>query len=166
MKSNSVMEFAYDAPSRTLSWLFKDGGVVEYTHADVTPIDSLTIPAIVRGFKQKIGDAAATDMGTPMAEKRAAMLVVVATLNAGQWNAERAGGGNAGGLLATAIANVKRMEIEKVRAFLKGKTKAQRDAFAAKEDYATEIQRLTALRIAGVDTSGMEDELDGLADEE
>lgn len=168
MKSNACMTFAYDAPSRTLGWLFSDGSTLEYVHADVAPVDSLTIPALVHGFKQKIADGGAisrnAETGKPatVADKRDAMARIVENLKAGDWYAERKGGGAIGGLLAVAIANVDGSDVEKVREYLKGKTQKQRDAIGANKKYAGELAKLRKARVVDLDVSAEMAELDAM----
>lgn len=167
METNRIV-YSYDAPSRTLEWIFGDGSTVSYQH-DAQGLMALHEMALVHGFKQKIADAAAiarnteTGAAATIAGKRDAMQKVVDQLNDGEWNAVRTGGtGNVGGLLAQAIANIKKMDIAKVREFLKSKTKAQRDAIGAKPEFAEEMARLWKERAKGVDITEALEELDGL----
>ena len=167
--TNDRIVYSYDAFARRLEWTFGDGSTVYYTIPHDEFLEPICNAALIHGFKQKIADAAAiarnpeTGKSATMADKRAAMQKVVDQLNDGMWNAERTGGtGNVGGLLAVAIAAVKGLPIERVREFLKGKTKAQREAMALVSPYREKIAELIAARTKDVDTNEMEDELNDL----
>lgn len=153
MRANSVMEFAL--VGRTLQWTFPKLGVVRFDVPDCG-LDARDDAAMQFGYKQTIADAAAISNATPT-QKYNAMLDRVATLNGGEWRAER---GDA--ILVAAICRARAMSESNVRKFLDGKTAAQKQALAELPHYKAEIDRIRAARVANVDTSILESEIDAI----
>ena len=159
----------------TLNFTFADGQELTITASGLLP--EIRHEAIMHGLKQKIGDAAAigrnpeTGRSATLADKRAAMQVVIERLQAGSWNAERGeGGAPAGGLLFAALVRMyagKKSE-EDLRAFLAGKSDKEKAALRKNPRVAAIIEEIKAERAAngddGEEEPGAEllDELDGL----
>jgi len=145
------MKYAWNAEKRTHVWTFAgDVGVVEFTVPVAQWVQdcgagSTADAALIHGYKQKIGDAAAiarnTETGATAtdADKRDAMQAVVDRLNNGEWNAVARGGGakvvNIDALVA-AIAAVTNKPVVAVRAWVESKTDEQRKAYTASREFA------------------------------
>lgn len=128
--------------------------------------------AMMHGLKQKLVDAAAisrnpeTGRAASVEDKFQAVKAVYDRLLAGQWNAIREGGGNAGGLLFQALCRMYagRKTAEDVKAFLAEKTDAEKAALRKNPRVAASIEEIRAEqgKVADIDT----DELLGELDEE
>ena len=128
--------------------------------------------AMMHGLKQKLVDAAAisrnpeTGRAATVEDKYQAVKTVYDRLLAGQWNATREGGGNAGGLLLQALCRMYagRKTAEDIKAFLAEKSDAEKTALRKNPRVAQIIEDIRAEqgKAAGIDT----DELLGELDEE
>ena len=128
--------------------------------------------AIFHGLKQKLVDAAAIsrnpETGRPatVEDKYQAVKTVYDRLLAGQWNATREGGGNAGGLLLQALCRMYagRKTPDQLREFLADKSDAEKTALRKNPRVAAIIEDIRAEqgKAANIDT----DELLGELDEE
>lgn len=140
------MKKTYDAPSRTLTWIY--GGSIPdltYTVPTIVSDDPTADHALVNGYAQKIGDAGAIARSTETgksatdADKRAAMQTVVDRLVAGEWNATaktRAPKTIDVGALVAAIAGISGKGVVAVRAYVEGRTEEQRAALAGSKQFA------------------------------
>lgn len=163
MKSNSVMSCVVAGP--VLTWTYSDGKTLAF---DTTSAPAeVQAQAAIHGFKQRIADAAAisvnTETGKPatVAEKRAAMEKVVATL-ATAWTAERTGGGNEGGMLLQALVILKpKQTLDAIKAYIKGLSPVERAALSESKRVKAEIDKIRAARVkaAGIDADKL---LDGI----
>lgn len=115
------------------------------------------------GLEQKLGDETA---GT---EKVGDMYLDVEVLGerlyAGEWSKERAAGGGMGGtsILIRALVESSGKPVEAIKAFLKTKDKAAKDAMRASDRLRPIVQRLEAedaAKVAHVDTATLFGELD------
>ena len=123
--------------------------------------------AMMHGFKQKISDAGAmsADTTTGKVDPKARiekMRRVAESLSNGDWELQRTGGGATGGLLAKALCEVMKKEMDVIREFLKGKTEAEKNALRQHGPIARVIARLESEAAADVDVAGL---LAGLGDE-
>lgn len=126
--------------------------------------------AMMHGLKQKLVDAAAisrnTETGRPASveDKYQAVKVVFDRLLAGQWNATREGGGNAGGLLFQALVRMYagRKTPEELKAFLADKTDAEKTALRKNPRVAQIIEDIRAEqgKAANIDTDELLGELE------
>lgn len=126
--------------------------------------------AMMHGLKQKLVDAAAisrnTETGRPASveDKYQAVKVVFDRLLAGQWNATREGGGNAGGLLLQALVRMYagRKTPEELKAFLADKTDAEKTALRKNPRVAQIIEDIRAEqgKAANIDTDELLGELE------
>ena len=118
--------------------------------------------AMMHGLKQKLVDAAAisrnpeTGRAASLEDKYQAVKAVYDRLLAGQWNATREGGGNAGGLLAQALMRMYagRKTAEDIKAFLADKTDAEKAALRKNPRVAAIIEEIRAEqgKVANIDT--------------
>jgi len=144
---------------------FADGRMLTIGHGDLP--QPILEYAIWHGLKQKIGDAAAlsrnpdTGRSATLDDKYDAMLAVLEQLKAGHWNKPREGsGGNTGGLLAQAIANLRDKPVAVIREWLAGKSKEEQAALRANAKIAEEIARIQASRVPDdIDSDALLDEL-------
>lgn len=140
------MKYAFDAVRREHCWAFGKGVAdVVYVVPAVDSPDPIADFAVIHGTKQKIADAAAIARDTTTGksatdqEKRDAMQTIVDRLDAGEWNAERTGGGAKAvdvDCLVAAIAATLSKNVVGVRAFVESKTDDGRKALAASEQFA------------------------------
>lgn len=142
VKSNSVM--TADTVGTSIVWKFVDGKSLEFDAAKAMDVAQ---DARMHGFKQKIADAAAmsrnpeTGMPATVAEKRAAMESVIASLYAGQWNQPK--GDGSGGYLVRALMELKPQAAkEAIVAFVDGLTKRQQDALRASDEIRPLIEAM------------------------
>ena len=126
--------------------------------------------AMMHGLKQKLVDAAAIsrnpETGRPASveDKYQAVKAVYDRLLAGQWNATREGGGNAGGLLFQALCRMYagRKTAEDIKAFLAEKTDAEKTALRKNPRVAAIIEEIRAEqgKAADIDTDELLGELE------
>lgn len=125
--------------------------------------------AMMHGLKQKLVDAAAisrnpeTGRAATVEDKYQAVKTVYDRLLAGQWNATREGGGNAGGLLMQALVRMYagRKTADDIKAFLAEKSDAEKTALRKNPRVAQIIEtiREETGKAANVDTDAMLNEL-------
>ena len=126
--------------------------------------------AIWHGLKQKLVDAAAIsrnqETGRPatVEDKYQAVKAVYDRLLAGQWNATREGGGNAGGLLFQALCRMYagRKTPDQLREFLADKSDAEKTALRKNPRVAQIIEEIRAEqgKAANIDTDELLGELE------
>ena len=126
--------------------------------------------AMLHGLKQKLVDAAAisrnpeTGRAASVEDKYQAVKVVYDRLLAGQWNAAREGGGNAGGLLLQALCRMYdgRKTPDELKAFLADKSDAEKTALRKNPRVATIIEDIRAEqgKAANIDTDELLGELE------
>jgi hypothetical protein len=126
--------------------------------------------AMMHGLKQKLVDAAAisrnpeTGRAATVEDKYQAVKTVYDRLLAGQWNATREGGGNAGGLLFQALCRMYagRKTAEDIKAFLAEKTDAEKTALRKNPRVAAIIEEIRAEqgKTANIDTDELLGELE------
>lgn len=132
--------------------------------------DDLRVHAIMHGLKQKLVDAAAisrnpeTGRAASVEDKYQAVKTVYDRLLAGQWNATREGGGNAGGLLFQALCRMYdgRKTPEQLREFLADKSDAEKTALRKNPRIAAIIEEIRAEtgKAASIDTNELLGELE------
>ena len=152
----------------TLTLAFVNGETLTL-RADALNID-IQQQAMMHGLKQKLVDAAAIsrnpEAGRPatVEDKYQAVKTVYDRLLAGQWNATREGGGNAGGLLFQALCRMYqgRKTPEELRAFLADKTDAEKAALRKNPRVAAIIEEIRAEqgKAANIDTDELLGELE------
>lgn len=120
--------------------------------------------AMAHGISQKIGDATAisrnteTGLSASAADKFAAAHEVYERLMAGEWNAVREGGGNAGGMLARALFRYfnGKQPIEALRAKVAEYTDKQRVALEQNPAIKKIIDELKAEKVdSTIDSDGL-----------
>ena len=126
--------------------------------------------AMMHGLKQKLVDAAAisrnpeTGRAASVEDKYQAVKTVYDRLLAGQCNATREGGGNAGGLLLQALCRMYagRKTVDELKAFLADKTDAEKTALRKNPRVAQIIEEIRAERgkAADIDTDELLGELE------
>ena len=126
--------------------------------------------AMMHGLKQKLVDAAAisrnpeTGRAASVEDKYQAVKTVYDRLLAGQWNATREGGGNAGGLLLQALCRMYagRKTVDELKAFLADKTDAEKTALRKNPRVAQIIEEIRAEqgKVADIDTDELLGELE------
>ena len=132
--------------------------------------NGLLYMAAIHGLKQKLVDAAAisrnpeTGRAATVEDKYQAVEAVYHRLLAGQWNATREGGGNAGGLLLQALCRMYegRKTVEELKAFLADKTDAEKTALRKNPRVAAIIEEIRAEqgKAANIDTDELLGELE------
>ena len=132
--------------------------------------NGLLYMAAIHGLKQKLVDAAAisrnpeTGRAATVEDKYQAVEAVYNRLLAGQWNATREGGGNAGGLLLQALCRMYegRKTVEELKAFLVGKSDAEKTALRKNPRVAAIIEEIRAEqgKAANIDTDELLGELE------
>lgn len=152
----------------TLVLKFANGEVLELNANALSP--EIRRMALLHGLKQKLVDAAAIsrnpETGRPASpdDKFHAVKAVYDRLLAGQWNATREGGGNAGGLLLQALCRMYagRKTPEEIRAFLDTKTDAEKAALRKNPRVAAIIDEIRAEqgKTANVDVDELLGELE------
>lgn len=133
---------------------------------------TFTIPSTLlnkfaaHGAEQKIGDETAglDDVDDAVI----AVDALIERLNIGEWGVKRESNGMAGtSVLARALVELKGVTIEKVKAFLAGKTAAQKTALRESAELKPIVQRIEAEKAkkgSTVDTSSLLGELDAPAE--
>ena len=152
----------------TLVLKFANGEVLELNANELSP--EIRRMALLHGLKQKLVDAAAIsrnpETGRPASpdDKFQAVKAVYDRLLAGQWNATREGGGGNGGLLFQALCRMYegRKTPEEIRAFLDGKTDAEKAALRKNPRVAAIIDEIRAEqgKTANVDVDELLGELE------
>lgn len=152
----------------TLTLTFANGKTL-IMHGDALTRD-VQHYAMMHGLKQKLVDAAAisrnpeTGRAASVEDKYQAVKAVYDRLLAGQWNATREGGGNAGGLLLQALCRMYagRKTVDELKAFLADKTDAEKAALRKNPRVAAVIEEIRAEqgKAAGIDTDELLDELE------
>ena len=150
-----------------LTFTFGNGDGLTIDAAQLS--EQIRTDAMMHGLKQKLGDGAAiprnteTGRAATIEEKAAAIKAIAARIMAGEWNAVARGTGEgSGGLLFRALM---RMYPEKgevrVRAWLDGKTDAQKTAMRNDPKVATVIAAIRAEsgKAANIDTASLLGEL-------
>lgn len=118
------------------------------------------------GSLQKIGDETAGEENID--DMVLAVEDIIERLGKGEWTVEREGGGGFGGtsILMKALVEHTGKTIEAIKTFLKGKTKAQKDAMKNDPRLHAIVKRLEAeeaAKAAHVDTASLFGELDAAA---
>lgn len=118
---------------------------------------SIQRAAMFHGFNQKIRDAAAGfSRDNDYAGAYAAMGSVLDTLLSGLWNAK--GGASGESDLAQAVANLKKITIEKASAAVRALDEDQLKALRGKASIKAELLRIKAERAAKVADAAEDDE--------
>lgn len=161
-RANGVMQYAYDAPSGEMRWAF--GGKVAdvvFVIPNETVVTGICLSAMIHGFKQKIGDAAALGQSATSAEKRDAMQRVVDALNGGEWSPPRGEGAAVGSMLARAIAEAKGKPVADVVKWLAGRSAIERNALAVGK-YADAIAVMRKAKVGPIDEDAIDAEIDAI----
>jgi antitoxin component of MazEF toxin-antitoxin module len=115
--------------------------------------------AMFHGFNQKVRDAAAGfSKDGDYAGAYAAMGNVLETLQSGLWNAK--GGASGESDLAQAVANLKKIDLEKASAAVRALDEDQLRALRGKASVKAELLRIKAERAARVADAAEDDEED------
>lgn len=145
-----------------ITWQFTDGEELSFDATRTTK--DIREEAMMHGFGQKIGDAAALSTGedgksATVAAKRAAMGEVIESLYAGNWDRKREGDG---GILFLALQRLYKgkKSDKKLKAYLAGLSKGQQTALAYTDKVKPHVDAIRKERNRDVDTKGMFDELD------
>lgn len=163
-KSTIVANIVETEAGNVLRLTFANGEVLEIAPSMLS--SDVIAMATFHGLKQKLVDAAAisrnSDTGRPATteEKFAAVKTVYDRLLAGEWNATREGGGNAGGLLLRALmALYPAKSAEQLKGWLDKKTDQEKTALRRDPKIAAEIDKLRT-KPANVDTDELLGELE------
>lgn len=140
---------------------FAHGPVLTIRTEQLAP--SIIAQAIIHGLKQKLVDAAAISRNTEtgraasVADKFDAVKEVYDRLLSGEWNKRREGGagGSAGGLLFRALCRMYdgKKSPDDIRAFLEGKTDAEKAALRKNSKVAAIIEEIRAESAKGGDVN-------------
>ena len=149
---------------------------LQFANGEQLALDAANVPreiqlqAMMHGFKQKLVDAAAisrnpeTGRAASVADKFQAVKTVYDRLLAGQRNAVREGGTATGGLLLQALCRMYegRKTVEELKAFLAGKTDAEKTALRKNPRVAAIIEDIRAEqgKAAGINTDELLGELE------
>jgi hypothetical protein len=163
-------------------WVGEDGSLNVRINFSNGKSLTWTIPArytakcALHGAKQKLGDEVAGlkaegGVKADVDDQFLAVEELIERLNGTEddsgWSMQREGGGLAGAsILAKALAELKSLPMEKVKAFLKTKTQAERMAMRANAQLKPIIERLEAEKVSKgpkVDSNAIIGELDQLA---
>lgn len=157
----------------TLTLTFDNGKILTVRDTDLS--ESVRELALMHGLKQKLVDAAAisrnpdTGRSATTEDKYNAVREVYDRLLSGQWNKQREGGsgGNSGGLLFRALTRIYPTKTpEQIRAFLEGKSDAEKATLRKLPAIAAIIEQLKAesAKTDGIDgaalLAGLENEGD------
>lgn len=141
------------ADHSALTLAFAHGESLTIRAVDLSP--TIVAQAIMHGLKQKLVDAAALSRNTEtgraasVADKFEAVKEVYDRLLSGEWNKRRDGGsagGSAGGLLFRALCRMYdgKKTADDIRAFLDGKTDAEKAALRKNSKVAAIIEDIRA----------------------
>ena len=140
---------------------FSHGEKLILRATDLSPM--IVAQAIVHGLKQKLVDAAAISRNTEtgraasVQDKYDAVKEVYDRLLSGEWNKRREGGsgGSAGGLLFRALCRMYdgKKTADDIRAFLEGKTDAEKAALRKNSRVAAIIEEIRAESATGGDVN-------------
>lgn len=136
---------------------FINGKVIKFT-----PPDSLLTKFAAHGVEQKLGDETA---GTQDVDDMILDVEnLIARLEKGEWTKAREGGGMGGAsILIRAMAEYGGKSVEQVKDWMKGTTKAQRDALTVSPRIKPIIERLQAERAAKATSVNTDELLEGFA---
>lgn len=163
-----VPTIAASVNGAVLTLAFSNGRAIELDAAKLS--ETMRAQAMLHGLKQKLVDAAAisrnseTGRAASVDDKFDAVNDVFTRLMAGEWNATREGGGNAGGLLHKALLRVYPAKTaEQITEYLAKKTDAEKTALRANPKIATVINEIRAEtgKAANIDTDALLGELGG-----
>lgn len=140
---------------------FRNGNTINFQVPD-----GLLNKFAAHGAAQKIGDETAGE--DDVDDMQIAVETIIERLSNGEWEKVREGGGGFGGtsILALAIVEVSGKPLEAVRAWLKTKNKAEKDAMRASPKFKPVVDRLESEKIskaAHVDTDALLADLDAVA---
>lgn len=145
---------ACEITGRVLTITFGNGNVLKVSADDLNA--DTQRDAMMHGLKQKLIDAAAisrdteTGRAASVEDKERAVRAVAERLLRGEWNAVARSGGGSGGLLHTALMRLyPNMTDVRVKAFLEGKTEAEKLALRSDPRIARLIDAIRAERVAG-----------------
>lgn len=153
---------------------FADQTSAQLSTIDLSP--EILSQALMHGLKQKLVDAAAiarnldTGASATVADKKAAVLEVLARLTSGEWNKTREGGDGAGkgSILLQALTRMQpNRDTAELAAWVKARTDAERAALAKNPKILPFIQAIQAERAAnaatksGVDSDSLLESLMG-----
>ena len=150
-----------------LNLKFANGKAINLHLSELT--HAILAMATLHGLKQKLVDAAAisrnpeTGRSATVEDKYQAVMTVYERLMAGDWNAPREGGGNAGGLLFKALCRIYTTKTpESLREWLAGKSDKEQAALRANPKVAAVIADIQAEagKTSGIDSEELLDELD------
>lgn len=138
---------------------FRNGRVLTF----IIP-DALLMKFAGHGAEQKLGDETAGE--DDVDDAVLAVEKLIERLNKGEWAQTREGGGMSGtSILAQALAKMKNLPIDTVKAFLKDKSQAEKVALRANPAVAKVVQEIEAAKVSKgtkVDTDKLLSGLDGL----
>jgi len=158
--------YQYAANAAGAQFLFADGTERSVKWEDLSADIMLRLAA--HGLKQKVADGAAiprdveTGRSATNDDKIGAMVAILQRVAAGEWNANREGGGNVGGLLLRALVEMYPAKTrEQLADFLATKTDKEKAAMRGNPKVAAIIERikLEAGRAEGIDSDELLDEL-------
>ena len=165
MKKVREIKSTIDTTSNTLTINTdgKDEIIIRLSALNQSMIDH----AALHGLKQKICDGAALGIGYTLTEKYNAMLEIVERISGddGSWNKRAEGAGAITGLLFRALVRLYPAKSSEVlRAYHDKLDKVQQAALRKNPKVAAIIEDIKAesVKTAGIDTTGMLDELEGL----
>lgn len=149
--------------SNTVKFQFKNGTIRTFDLSSVSP--EMLIRLALHGAEAKIGDNYA---GVAEIEDCVeAVDDMIARLQRGEWRESRKGAGESyqgASVLARAIAEVRGLQIDKVREWLRTRSAADKLALRKSEQFAPTIQRMEAdkTKKSSVDITSALDELNSL----
>ena len=154
---------ATDGTPYGLRLAFSHGETLAIRATDLSP--TIVAQAIIHGLKQKLVDAAAisrnpeTGRAASVQDKFDAVKEVYDRLLAGEWNKRREGGsGASGGLLFRALCRMYdgKKTADDIRAFLEGKTDAEKAALRKNSKVAAIIEEICAESVKDGDVNADE----------
>ena len=170
-KRKMLKEAVFDSDGNWIGskFSFRNGRIVNHTApaADFKLKDGrYALQAYAaHGDLQKVGDETAGE--DKVDDMVLAVEDIIEQLDRGEWSVEREGGGMSGtSVLIKALVESSGKAVESIKAFLKGKTKQQKDAMRNSDRLRPIVQRLEAeeaAKAAHVDTGALFGELDSAA---
>lgn len=165
MSDGRIVEFAGIKRKLLKETFLMEGGSIDFIRFDFrngetrswTPPDAILGRLAGHGAEQKIGDECAgvddvDDMVLAVDE-------MIDRLNRGEWNVKREGGGVSGtSVLLRALVEYSKNPVEKVKAFLQGKSQAEKLALRNSSQLRPIVERLEAekaAKAAHVDTDSL-----------
>ena len=159
-RANGVAIFSQNAD--TMQWSFGPAMSVQATASDLFPdyhsFDVVQSGIVLNGLKQKLADSIAS-CKTPT-ERFDRMTKIRDNLYNGVWSERGSSGSSDAAILVAAIVSVSGKSLEKITAYVAGKSKTEIAALMVSERYSKAVNEIRKARVASIDVDL--DEIDDL----